>query len=73
MTDTSDPKQRRGRRGSGPRGPWTASEIARQRSADRAQVQRDRDRGVGANLREAAALARFANRFAAAFRHARGA
>jgi hypothetical protein len=54
-----------------PRGPWTAEEIAREERANRAQVERDRARGVSANLEEAAALARFANRFAEAFRHVR--
>jgi hypothetical protein len=56
-----------------PKGAWTAEEIARNERATRAQVTRDRERGIGANLEEAAALARFANRFAEAFRHARGA
>jgi hypothetical protein len=56
-----------------PKGPWTPEEIARNERAARAQVARDRARGVGANLEEAAALARFANRFAEAFRHVRGA
>jgi hypothetical protein len=54
-------------------GRWTSREIARQESANRAQVQRDRARGIGANLSEAAALARFANRFADAFKHVRSA
>ena len=54
-----------------PKGPWTPEEIQRNERADRAQVQGDRARGVSANLEEAAALARFANRFSAAFRHAR--
>lgn len=56
-----------------PKGPWTAEEIARNERANRAQVERDRARGVSVNLEEAAALARFANRFAEAFRDARGA
>jgi hypothetical protein len=56
-----------------PRGPWTPAEIARNERADRAQVAHDRARGTSANLEEAAALARFANRFAEAFRHARSA
>jgi hypothetical protein len=56
-----------------PKGPWTPEEIARNERATRAQVARDRERGVSANLQEAAALARFANRFAEAFRHVRGA
>ncbi len=54
-----------------PRGPWTPEEIARNERAIRAQVARDRARGVGVNLEEAAALARFANRFADAFRDAK--
>jgi hypothetical protein len=54
-----------------PQGPWTREEIERNERAQRAQVARDRARGAGANLEEAAALARFANRFAEAFRHAR--
>jgi hypothetical protein len=56
-----------------PKGPWTAEEIARNERADQAQVAHDRARGVTTNLEEAAALARFANRFAEAFRHARSA
>jgi hypothetical protein len=56
-----------------PTGPWTAEEIARHERADLAQTAHDRARGVSANLKEAAALARFANRFAEAFRHARSA
>jgi hypothetical protein len=56
-----------------PRGPWTPEEIERNERANRAQVEHDRARGVSTNLKEAAALARFANRFAEAFRHARGA
>jgi hypothetical protein len=54
-----------------PRGPWTPEEIARNERANRAQVKRDRARGASVNLEEAAALARFANRFAEAFRDAR--
>jgi hypothetical protein len=54
-----------------PRGPWTAEEIARNERATRARVARDRKRGVSANLDEAVALTRFANRFAEAFRHAK--
>jgi len=56
-----------------PKGPWTPEEKARNERARLAQVQRDRARGISVNLEEAAALARFANRFAEAFRHARGA
>lgn len=54
-----------------PRGPWTAEEIARNERAGKAQVAHDRARGVSANLEEAVALSRFANRFSEAFRHAR--
>ena len=54
-----------------PKGPWTAAEIAREERANKAQVEHDRARGVSANLEEAAALSRFANRFSEAFRHAR--
>ncbi len=54
-----------------PKGPWTPEEIARNERAEQAQVARDRARGVSANLKEAAALARFANRFAEAFKDAR--
>jgi hypothetical protein len=54
-------------------GQWTPEEIARDERATSEQVARDRARGMGANLEEAAALARFANRFAGAFRHVRGA
>jgi hypothetical protein len=54
-----------------PRGPWTAEEIARNERASQAQVAHDRARGVSANLEEAVALSRFANRFSEAFRHAR--
>ncbi|HEY1688748.1 MAG TPA: hypothetical protein VGF95_07760 [Solirubrobacteraceae bacterium] len=53
------------------RGPWTSAEVARQADANRAQVLQDRARGIGANLSEASALARFANRFADAFHHVR--
>jgi hypothetical protein len=56
-----------------PRGQWTAAEIARQERANRVQVAHDRKRGVSANLEEAAALARFANRFAEVFRRVRSA
>lgn len=54
-----------------PKGPWTPEEIARHERADRAQVAHDRARGVSANLEEAVALTRFANRFSEAFRHVR--
>jgi hypothetical protein len=54
-----------------PKGPWTPEEIARNERANRAQVERDRARGVSANLEDAVKLTRFANRFSEAFRHAR--
>ncbi len=54
-----------------PKGPWTPEEIARNERANRAQVERDRARGLSANLEEVVALTRFANRFAEAFRDAR--
>ena len=52
-------------------GAWTAQEIARERAAAAARVARARERGPEANLKEAAALARFANRVAAAAAAAR--
>jgi hypothetical protein len=55
-----------------PRGPWTPREIAREERATRRRVMRDRERGVTANLEEAAAFARAANAFAKAFSHGRG-
>ncbi len=54
-----------------PKGAWTSEEIARNEGAKKAQVKRDRARGVSANLEETVALTRFANRFSEAFRHAR--
>jgi hypothetical protein len=56
-----------------PRGPWTAAEIARNERVAQIRVQQDRARGVSANLEDLVKLTRFANRFAEAFRHARGA
>jgi hypothetical protein len=56
-----------------PKGPWTPEEIARAERSNRAQVARDRARPMSTNLKEAAALARFANRFAQAFSYARSA
>jgi hypothetical protein len=53
------------------RGPWTAEEIARNERVARIRVERDRARGVSANMDEAVKLTRFANRFARAFRDAR--
>jgi hypothetical protein len=54
-----------------PRGPWTPEEIARNERVAHARVLRDRKRGVSANLEDAVALTRFANRFAEAFKDAR--
>jgi hypothetical protein len=54
-----------------PHGKWTPEEVARNQRGNQAQVEHDRKRGVSANLEEAAALARFANRFSDAFRHVR--
>ncbi len=62
-----------GKPNASPRGPWTAEEVARNERANQAQVAHDRARGVSANLEEAFALSRFANRFSEAFRHARSA
>jgi hypothetical protein len=56
-----------------PSGPWTAEEIARNERVAQIRVQQDRARGVSANLEDLVKLTRFANRFAEAFRHARGA
>ncbi len=47
-------------------GAWTEEEIARDRAASDARMTRARERGPEANLKEAAALSRFANRIAAA-------
>jgi hypothetical protein len=54
-----------------PKGAWTPEEIARNERANKAQVKRDRARGVSTNLEEVVALTRFANRFSEAFRHVR--
>ncbi|HZL47549.1 MAG TPA: hypothetical protein VFC30_00880 [Solirubrobacteraceae bacterium] len=54
-----------------PKGPWTAEEIARNERVTKIRVQRDRARGVSANLEDVVAQTRFANRFAEAFRDAR--
>lgn len=56
-----------------PQGPWTAEEIARNEHVAQLRVQRDHARGVSENLRDTVALTRFANRFAEAFKDARGA
>jgi len=52
-------------------GKWTPEEVAREQAASRARVARSRARGAEANLKEAAALARFANKVAAAAETAR--
>lgn len=54
-----------------PRGPWTEQEIARERAAQNARVAAARARGAEAAVKESAALARFANRVAAAAEAAR--
>lgn len=64
MTEAADSTSR-------PVGEWTAQEVARQRAADQARLARARARGPEANLKQAAALARFANRVAAAAEPAR--
>lgn len=64
MSDTADSGRRRA-------GEWTAQEVARERAATEARIARARARGAEANLKEAAALARFANRVAAAAEAAR--
>jgi hypothetical protein len=53
-----------------PRGPWTAEEAARNERVAQIRVERDRARGVSANLEDAVKLTRFANRLAKAFRDA---
>jgi hypothetical protein len=64
MSDGADRKRR-------PKGEWTSEEVAREQAADRARSARARARGAEANVHEAAALARFANRVAAAAEIAR--
>jgi len=64
MSDTADSRCRRA-------GGWTAQEVARERAAGEARIARARARGAETNLKEAAALARFANRVAAAAEAAR--
>jgi hypothetical protein len=64
MSDGADSDRRRS-------GEWTAEEVAREQAAGRARVARARARGAEANVKEAAALARFANRVAAAAETAR--
>lgn len=55
----------------GPTGAWTEHEIARDRASAAARLARARQRGPEANLKQAAALARFANKVAAAAAAAR--
>jgi hypothetical protein len=62
-TMEAKPKARPGR-------PWTQEEAARNERVAQIRVERDRARGVSANLEEAVKLTRFANRFADAFRDA---
>lgn len=52
-----------------PTGPWTPEEIERERRARAAMVRANAQRGIEANFKQAAAGARFAERFAAAFGH----
>jgi hypothetical protein len=47
-------------------GEWTPEEVAREQAAAGARIARARARGAEANVKEAATLARFANRVAAA-------
>lgn len=56
-----------------PKGPWTPEEIARNERVAQVRVQRDRARGVSANLEDLVKLTRFANHLAASFRNARSA
>lgn len=64
MSDSADSRRRRAKE-------WTAQEVAREQAAGEARLVRARERGAEANLKEAAALARFANRVAAAAEAAR--
>lgn len=64
MSEGADSTRRRA-------GEWTAQEVAREQAAGEARLVRARARGAEANLKEAAALARFANRVAAAAEAAR--
>jgi hypothetical protein len=57
-----------------PKGPWTPEEIERNERVAKIRVERDRARGVSANLEDTVKLTRFANRLAEAFnKDARGA
>lgn len=51
-----------------PTGPWTGAEIERERRARAAIVRANARRGIEANFKDASAGARFAERFADAFR-----
>jgi len=51
-----------------PRGAWTRAEIEREQAARRRRTADAAARGPSANLEQAAALNRFAKRFAEAFR-----
>ena len=61
MTDGGDNRARR----------WTADEVAREQRATERRLARARARGPQASVKEAAALARFANKVAAAAAAAR--
>ncbi|MGH8733332.1 MAG: hypothetical protein ACREVB_06585 [Burkholderiales bacterium] len=54
-----------------PPGVWTEREIERERAAAAWRLARARERGPGANVKAAGALARFANKVAAAAAAAR--
>lgn len=64
VSDVGDSKRKR-------TGQWTAEEVAREQAVGERRISRARARGAEANLKEAAALARFANRVAAAAETAR--
>lgn len=64
MSDGADSQRAR-------RGAWTERELARERAAAAARMARAAKRGPEANVKEAAALARFANRVATAAAAAR--
>ena len=50
--------------------PWTQEEATHNERVAQVRVERDRARGVTANLEDTIRLTRFANRFANAFRDA---
>jgi|AntDryMetagUQ255_1029468.scaffolds.fasta_scaffold10919_1 hypothetical protein len=64
MTERPDSRAR-------PAGQWTPEELAREEAATKARITLARARGAEANVKEAAALARFANKVAAAAEAAR--